>query len=138
MMLNQKNRLNSAQSAFTLIEIMVVVAIIAVLAAIAIPNLTRSRTSANESSAQATLKTIGAALENYYAINNKYPSDTNALLGAAPPYLNRDYFTGSTNGYTFTTTTLADYAYLITASPVSSSTGTTTFTVSTGAVLSNP
>src|SRR5205823_520755 len=83
-------------SGFTLIEIMVVVAIIALLAAIAIPNLMRSKTAANSSVAQATLKSIGAALENYYAINNKYPSNTGALLGATPPYLNQDYFTGTT------------------------------------------
>ena len=115
---------------------MVVVAIIALLAAIAIPNLMRSKTAANESSAQATLKSISAALENYYAVNNRYPANTGALLGAAPPYLNKDYFTGSTNGYSFTSV-LADYSYLITASPVSSSTGTSTFTVATGAVLSS-
>src|SRR6185295_9277545 len=118
------------------VEIMIVVAIIALLAAIAIPNLTRSKVSANESSAQATLKSIGAALENYYAINNKYPSNTGSLLGATPPYLNKDYFTGTTNGYSFTST-LADYSYLITAAPVSSSTGTSTFTAATGAVMSS-
>ena len=80
---SQKNR-----TGFTLVEIMVTIAIIALLAAIAIPNLLRSKTAANESSAQSTLKTISGALENYYAVNNKYPTDTNLLLGAAPPYLN--------------------------------------------------
>ena len=128
MIFRQKNR------GFTLVEICVTVAIIALLAAIAIPNLLRSKVSGNESSAQATLKSVAAALENYYAINNRYPPDTNALLGAAPPYLNKDYFVGSNNGYSFTST-LADYSYLITASPVSATTGTTTFTISTGGVL---
>ena len=123
-----------SKSGFTLVEIMITVAIIALLAAIAIPNLTRSKVSANDSSAQSTLKSIAAALENYYAINNRYPNNTGALLGATPPYLNKDYFIGSTNGFTFTST-LADYSYTITASPVSSNTGTTTFTVTTGAVL---
>ena len=47
---------------------------------------------------------------------------------------NKDYFTGTTNGYSFTST-LADYSYLITAAPVSSTTGTSTFTVATGAVM---
>ena len=119
---------------FTLVEILIVTVIIALLAAIAIPNLVRSRAAANESSAQATLKSISSALENYYAINNKYPSTTNSLLGATPPYLNKDYFVGSSNGYSFTSV-LADYSYLLTASPVSSSTGTTTYTIATGAVL---
>jgi prepilin-type N-terminal cleavage/methylation domain-containing protein len=46
---------------FTLIELMIVVAIIAIIAAIAIPSLLRSRVSANESSAVATLHTVTAA-----------------------------------------------------------------------------
>ena len=121
---------------FTLVEMMIVVAIIALLAAIAIPNLTRSKVSANDAAAQSTLKSIGAALENYYAINNNYPTATSALLGATPPYLNKDYFVGNTNGFSFTSV-LTDYTYLITASPVSSSSGTSTFTISTGSVLSH-
>jgi prepilin-type N-terminal cleavage/methylation domain-containing protein len=123
------------RSGFTLIEILIVTAIIALLAAIAIPNLTRSKVAGNESSAQAILKSIGVALENYYAINNRYPTSTGVLLGAAPPYLNKDYFVGTTNGYSFTSTVLQDYAYTITATPLSTNTGTTTFTISTGAVL---
>ena len=46
---------------FTLIELMIVVAIIAIIAAIAIPSLLRSRVSANETSAIATLHTVAAA-----------------------------------------------------------------------------
>jgi len=46
---------------FTLIELMIVVAIIAIIAAIAIPSLLRSRVSANESSAVATIHTVTAA-----------------------------------------------------------------------------
>lgn len=43
---------------FTLIELMIVVAIIALIAAIAIPNLLRSRMSANEASASGALRII--------------------------------------------------------------------------------
>ena len=123
-------KLRSNRSGFTLVEIMITVAIIALLAAIAIPNLNRSKVTANESAAQSTLKSVSSALENYYAVNNRYPNNTNALLGAAPPYLNKDYFTGNTNGYSYTST-LTDYSYLITASPVSATTGKTTFTIAT-------
>ncbi|GEM_PF-2172656 len=43
---------------FTLIELMIVVAIIAIIAAIAIPNLLRSRMSANEANAAGAMRII--------------------------------------------------------------------------------
>ena len=119
---------------FTLVEIMIVVAVIALLAAIAIPNLLRAKTSSNEASAQATLKTIANSLETYSITNGKYPSVTTSLIGAAPPYLNKDYFVTSSNGYAFTAS-LSDYTYSITAVPASSTQGTHSFTITTGAVL---
>ena len=123
----------------TLVEILVVVGVLALLAAIAIPNLLRAKVSANEASAKATLKAISNSLENYAILNNTYPANTNLLIGASPPYLNVDFFDGAEhNGYTFTATTLVNYAYLITADPLNSNSGTTTFTVVTGGVLSSP
>jgi len=119
---------------FTLVEVLVVVGIIALLAAIAIPNLMRAKVSANESSAQATLKQVANSLENYAAINSIYPADTTLLLGASPPYLNTDYFVGTHAGYTFTAV-LASYSYTITAAPLSDNTGTSTYTVTTGSVF---
>ena len=49
------------EKGFSLIELLIVVAIILIIAAIAIPNLLRSRMAANESSAAASLRTIGTA-----------------------------------------------------------------------------
>ena len=70
---------------FTLVEIMIVVAIIALLAAIAIPNLLRARLTANESAAQATLRTISTALETYAAAHNgAYPTDESNLTNVTP------------------------------------------------------
>jgi len=119
---------------FTLVEIMIVVAIIALLAAVAIPNLLRAKVSANAASAQATLKSIGTALESYATLNNVYPPTTTDLISAVPPYLNTDFFSSSHNGYSFTSE-LADYSYTVTATPVSPSTGTVTYTITTGGIL---
>ena len=127
--------ISSRKEGFTLVEILIVVGIVALLAAIAIPNLLRAKVSANDASAKATLKTIATVLENYYSINNIYPPTTNALLGAQPPYLNTDYFTGTHNGFTYVAG-LGSYSYLITAAPISSSQGTSSFTIATGSVTS--
>ena len=58
-------RNNRADRGFTLIELLLVVAIIAVLAAIAMPSLLRSKITANETSAIATLRTLYVAQEQF-------------------------------------------------------------------------
>ncbi|MFA5356562.1 MAG: prepilin-type N-terminal cleavage/methylation domain-containing protein [Candidatus Omnitrophota bacterium] len=130
---------------FTLVEIMIVVAIIALLAAIAIPNLLRQRITANESAAQATLRTISTAFETYAAANNgQYPTDVaTQLIGVTPPYLNENYFTKCVaatpcSGYVYAVSgTLATTGYTVTARPVSCTTsGTKSYQVTTGSVLS--
>jgi len=122
---------------FTLVEIMVVVAILGIVSAIVLlPNVLRNRISANDSIAQATLKTISNALETYMIVHGAYPTDTGSLLADAPPYLQTDFFDGQPHsGFNYTAGTLTGYTYAITAAPFSSSHGTRSFTMSTGGVL---
>jgi len=107
---------------FTLVEIMIVVAIIALLAAIAIPNLLRARLQANESAAQAALKTIATAEVTYRTANSSY-ADLTGLGSATPPYIDSVLgCTGGTcnkNGYEFIAANGADNeSFVASAAPV--------------------
>ncbi len=119
---------------FTLVEVMIVLMVIALLVTIAIPQILRVRLIANESIAQATLKTISNALETYANDTQEYPVDPNLLLTTTPTYLNSDYFTGTHSGYTYSPA-ITNYSYQVTATPVSPNTGSRTFAISTGGVL---
>jgi len=124
---------------FTLVEIMIVVAIIALLAAIAIPNLLRARISANDALAQGTLRSISTASETFATANNgNYPDDVTDLTNATPPYLSRNYCSTTLSGFGYNCT-LAVGGYTVTATPVQVGTsGTTTYTITTGGVLTPP
>jgi len=58
------------EKAFSLIELLIVVAIILIIAAIAIPDLMKSRQSANAASAVASLRTINSAEVTYASTYN--------------------------------------------------------------------
>ena len=126
---------------FTLVEIMIVVAIIALLAAIAIPNLLRARVTANESAAQATLRTISTALETYAAANSGLyaPADGTTtdgyLRSPTPPYLNKSYCGATESGYAYGCT-IDRATFSVTSRPTSCTTsGTKSFLITTGGVL---
>jgi type IV pilus assembly protein PilA len=103
---------------FSLIELLIVVAIILVIAAVAIPNLVRSRMSANEASAVASMRTVITS-EIIYAstytvgFSPDLPSlsDGGSVANCTPPsipsassacLLDSSVATGTKSGYVFT------------------------------------
>ena len=125
---------------FTLVEIMIVVAIIALLAAIAIPNLLSARMTANSAAAKANIRSLSTACETYStAYSGGYPDTVARLttfIGAASSYCS-DAAGGVTaiQGYNYACT-LGVGGYTLVATPVTvGTTGTTTYTATTGGVL---
>lgn len=96
---------------FTLIELMIVVAIIAIIAAIAIPNLLRSRMSANEAGAAGGIRTIATGEVAYQAAGidattngiGKYATLTNLGTGTTP-FIDSALSSGTKQGYAFQAT----------------------------------
>lgn len=98
-------------SGFTLIELMIVVAIIAIIAAIAIPNLLRSRMSANEAGAAGGIRTISTGEIAYQAAgidsttNGIGKFGTLAALGTGTtPFVDSALSSGVKGGYAFAAT----------------------------------
>ena len=98
-MRERPRRAQGRGSGFTLLELMIVVAVIAIIVAIAIPNFIRSRMSANESSAIASMRTISSVIEQYRIRFQTYP-DALANLSATG-YIDERLGSGAKAGYSF-------------------------------------
>jgi len=104
------------KKAFTLMEVLIVTVTISIMTAIAVPGLLRSKMSANEVAAQATLRAISTACETFAADNlGEYPSDETDLTDVTPPYLNRGYDGQTIQGYTYAYADLDGSGYTVTA-----------------------
>ena len=139
------------QDGFSLIELLIVVAIILIIAAIAIPNLLRSRISANEASAVGSLRTLNSAQVTF---QTTYPQHgfTCGLSRLGPPtgggpvdmnhadLVDSVLASGSKSGYQFQFSNcgvLPHYIYRSDGSPVTvGSTGQRAFCSSQDGVIS--
>jgi type IV pilus assembly protein PilA len=144
--------MRNRRKGFSLIELLIVVAIILILAAIAIPNLLRSKISANEASAVESLRTLNTVCVIYSTAYGGYPSALSNLGPATPAtatsadLIDSVLASGSKSGYSFIYSVGASdssggvLSYSVTAVPIS--TGTTGqrsfFTDQTGVIRTNP
>lgn len=86
---------------FSLIELLIVVAIIGIIAAIAIPNVLASRRTANEGSAQSSMRTIHSSQTTYHAThgNGSFASTLTELSDQR--LIDSQIAAGSKSGYNF-------------------------------------
>jgi len=145
------------EKGFTLIELMIVVAVIAIIAAIAIPNLLRSRMSANEAGAIGALRTISNAEVQFQSggfidadgdnVGDFAPLGPVGVVGTlanpiagTEPFVDNVLGSGLKSGYTFTVVPgnagQGDEAYVATADPVNPGrTGTRRFYLDESGVI---
>ena len=101
---------------FTLVELMIVLAIIAIVAAFAIPNLMKSRMSANETSCVGSLRAIMSAEATYM---NRYGVYGSLAELAAEDMIDNSLATGKKSGYLIgEIVTGFDYSYCFAGAPV--------------------
>ena len=75
-----RQRLARDEKGFTLIELLVVIIILGILVAIAVPSYLSFKDNANNKAAQANVRSVVPAVENFYSDNSTYVGMTLAGL----------------------------------------------------------
>lgn len=121
----------------SVIVVAIVIAVFALSLRVIVIQLINKNMSQNESGAQATLKLISTALENYAKKNQSvYPSNLSILVKSKPSYLDRDYTQEpSVKGYNYSCRIDAS-GYNCSAIPLKCKfSGRIVYSVSTGGLL---
>jgi prepilin-type N-terminal cleavage/methylation domain-containing protein len=110
----------SSRSGFTLVEIMIVVAIIIILASLVIPNMLRSRRTANESVAMQNLRALNSACQTYMVNKQTFPENLSLMIGpnSDPPYIDPEIASGTKQGYNYIYTFANQYHFTANANPI--------------------
>jgi prepilin-type N-terminal cleavage/methylation domain-containing protein len=89
--------INAGRRGFTMVEMMFVVAIVSGLAVVTVPNVLRTRITANDQAIRKELRTFSSAMESFRSTQNPfaYPTLATQLTGANPPYLDSNWSTAS-------------------------------------------
>ena len=120
------------------VAIMMVIAVSALLLRFGIEKIIKLGITKNESDAQATLKLISTALDNYAADNHGlFPISLSVLIQTTPHYIDKDYIDESPiKGYNYSCLRLEASGYSCSANPTSCKlTGTMVYTITTGGLL---
>ena len=121
---------------FSLVEIMVVIAVIMVLGIIAVPNMMRSRASANESLAIRASQSIANACNLYASDCDVYPQVLTYMANINPPYIDSRYVSSSyVNGYSYTYSRIDESSFELIAVARNAISGTRCFFVDETSVV---
>jgi Tfp pilus assembly protein PilE len=120
------------------LAIMIIIAFCALLLRFAIDRIIKFNITQNEATAQATLKLISTALENYARDHlGAFPTNFSVLTQSNPPYIDKNYIAASAvKGYYYSCLRLEPSGYNCTASAAKCGlTGRMSYTISTDGLL---
>ncbi len=120
------------------VMIMIIIALSSLFLRLAIEKIIEFNIKQNESYAQATLKSVSTALENYSRDHQGvYPAEPSALTGGPARYMDKDYLSGSlSKGYEFTCRRMDSSGYNCSALPLKCGfTGSKIYSVSTSGLF---
>lgn len=108
------------RKARSFVTVMIVIALSSLLLRVAIEKIIEISIKQNESYAQATLKLVSAAMENYSRDHQgDYPLSITALTEGSPLYMDKDYLADSpVKGYEFSCRRLDQSGYNCSAAPL--------------------